>query len=1196
MNAGMLKQTLKPITVMLLAAYTFAAVFSPAAHAQNGSVERAHRATLTPQTPPPTTAIAPPRADANRPGVGPQRETFLFEFRHPESKEKIRVSAGHTPAEKLRKYSPKNTKKMSICSSGEHGIVREILEEVPLETLGFTLFTLVQSWFANAGDPGGLKRLYEENIEDPVVYASIVAFVTAFQGAKAAFKLSGLMFDPCKGRTRTQYAQFAGKNFWSDPPPPKPTRFQRNFFPFATAMSLGVGMGVSVFVGDILKDQDLMLCSKGLMLKVDKKLREEACDRAYEVWVMSRKINQYLPDIMSMMSSYFISAYLAMPALQYGAKAAAGTQAGQYVGRVVQTGLERYIPVVWRSVSIVTPAGARIFSMASPTMKIGLYLTNLGVMVAIQVNLAERTKAFWNTWSIHGRDIINTHRRLEHEIHRARQNNWAWAPEKKQCSYAPGSPHIMPADPNYPNCTDYKNGLPELIKLHAKRQAEWRNFLMEGPLASHQHWKDYVLRFHNTYTASYNFNKWFVESVALQNKNRKERNGLHVPLFYSLPLPDLDVLGHKDNDERPISLFRTGSIPDRRIVELEPVPDLGTFEPGPVPGLGIFELGASSASRIRKYEIVARLEILHRTWQQPNSKLNPPDRVTFARMIDGFRLINHDQPIAELNNPNSAIARAASGVPREERESAIAVYRLERISESLRLLNTTLESHPIWRIRKIPFPSGYHERMAQLNPFAAVKLILGNPESTAEGLEALRSFDNNPAWLDQDLKKYHPKLIGDRMHTPSMTDYLLGSMVCGPEADPSTPVIVKEMGRRSGTLRRAWQWLTGTGPDFRQNDVNMIEIEAVRESAKTPKPSWMNPDDELTLIHTKSLIDMRFYPPRLVKDLGRNVCRGVQPDQGVSSDQSRAAIPSRFLIHEGTWMIGGRKHQGFLDIAKHNLRPELFNADQTESKFEDWWAKNVDPAVERMANQNYQKFKTEILEDQFYPALTGEGISRYVRWGNKMNDAIWNHPMLTGVIPSINSEVKYYLDLVKLAATPDMKTSASKNALETKLAHVARLIHLTMAIFHRPDIGHKAIDEAEALLQIKNLPPFADAKINEKANRLDAVYIGLKDAITMTTDEIKAMALAGIPKAAQVHVPQNRKEKKVALNAQQTRFAIISTAVENIQGLAKETDFYLSLTKTVYLTRLYERNGDDISSLAAELEAEMAAEAAAAQR
>lgn len=1093
------------------------------------------------------------RGNANPIGVGPQRETFLFEFRHPQTKEKIRLAAPHTPTAELRRFSPKNWKKrwqnpfVGDCGANHNGFVNEIIEEVPIETFGFALFTMLQSYMMSGGDPGAIKHLYEQNVEDPVAYMSIIAFVAAFQATDKFFKMSHFVFDPCKGRTPLHaYRQATNHAFGKAPPAlPSANRFQKIFGPLAPGIAMGVGMGVSVAVGDFLKDKDMMLCSKGLMFKVDPVARAEACERAYEVWTVGRKLNQYFPDIFSMVSSYFISSYLAMPAAMASAK---------WAGQIVTAGAERYIPVLWRSLSVAWKASL----FATPgAIRWGLQIGTMVVIVPIQTFLSPRLKSFWNTWQIHGDDITEADTRLRSALNRVAKQNGAWSPELKTCQRPAikGRGGISIAKASAFDCTDYDTGLPELIRRYSQRQAEWRRFLLQMPLESHTQWQDYVLKFQNTYSASYNFNSWLIGEVAYHNKNRIEKSGRISRLFAAEPLRGVHLMTVGENGQ-PVSAG---------------------------------DQTAGEALRQAIVYIESLLADKSQRWAQT-------DRANLRRIANGLKFADESQPIPDEKNRNSAIGRLLSSMSGIERDSMIWQYRMLEIDRAIRLLNHILETDRNWGTKHTPYPSSLYTNLAQTNPYAAIRVLLGNPRPAPAGLEVLREFDNEATMIDQDLKENHPSMISARITTPTMTDYLLGSMVCGPEADPSAPLLLKEKRSQSVFERLpspTWANIINTSKQIAggRPTSDMIGLERLADDFKTPAPQWSNPNKDLTLVHQKSLIEATFYPPRLIREVGKNFCGNARPESGTNRDKPT------FMVHEGVWTVDGRNYYGLLGVVKNFLRPDLFNATRTESKFDEWWARNVDPAIIRTVRMFQDSFQKDVLEGQFYPALTGDGADFYVRLGNKMNASFNGGPLALGVLPSLKAELERYLTLIENAnfgpSAPKSESTLDRGTFEKKRKEIETQFGLLVNLFHRPAQAEKALVEAESILNMKHSPRIHVSPAADQIKRIEIVSQALKGTITKNLASLKSSILAGIPENEQSLLPQNRKEKKVALTVRQTRVAITLPAIEAIDGLVNETDFYLSLTKSVYLTSLYERgladSGQvtDAAGLAEELMNEM---------
>ncbi|MCM2281560.1 MAG: hypothetical protein NDI61_06910 [Bdellovibrionaceae bacterium] len=1098
--------------------------------------------------PQPTSA---PPTPWRTPTPSPQSPTYLFEFRHPQTKELIQVSAAATPDQELRRFSPKNWKKrwsnplLDGCGKNHNSMMNEIIEEVPIETLGFALFTLLQSAAMSGGDPGAIKHLYEQNVTDPMTYVSIVAFVAAFQASDKFFKMSGLVFDPCKN-AKTQLAMYqqAAAHKFKGVALPSPTRIQRIFAPIAPAFGMGFGMGMSVFAADVLQDKDLRLCAKGLISPVDAAKREEACEKAYETWVMEhdRKLKQYFPDVFSMMSSYLISSYIAMPMAVSSAK---------FVGSAVNRGAERVIPVVWRNLAIAWRASA----FAGPNaLRWGMQIGTMIVMVPIQTILAPPMKAFWNTWQIHGDDISESANRLKHELDRLPKANGTWAPEKRTCTQRPevdAGGNVISGTESY-DCTDTDNGFPEFIKKYGRRQSEWRQFLLQEVTASHNQWKDFVLKFQNTYTASYNFYNWITKEIADQRKHRALGSGRYSALYQSIPLKGVHLMT-MGPDKKPIS---AGADTDDDALE-------------------------------------QALEYLDKTLKDSSSKLSLSDRANLRRISLALRLADETTPVPELENPESLIAKQIGRLTGYERNIVIWQYRMLEVEKAIRILSETLQSDPQWNTRHVQFPSPMYERIAAHNPYAKLRLLLGDPRPSQAGLEALRAFDEDKAMLDQELKMHHPSSINGRMLTPKMTDYLLASMICGPDATPSQALLLKEKRRRGPVFdpritSMSWKQVLSSSARPTAQQTNMVTLEALAEDAKMPKAQIGNPNRELTLVMERSLFDAVFFPPRLVKDLGRDICAPIKPDEGISENRST------FLVHEGTWKIGGQKYNGLLDIVRNHLRPELFSEDGTESKFDSWWTQNVEPTAQRAVHNFQARFFKHVIHDQFYPALNGESTDRYIQLGNKMNATFNGGELTVGILPSLKSELTYYLDLIqKVHAeyTSRAKLNGDPRLIADQRKEIEALFHLMTSIFNRSIVAWPAVEKAESLVNIKDQPPFSGLDTQQKLKRLENLFPLLQAMLGERVKTLKLVTLADLPEAPKL-VPANRKDKKIALNRDQTRVSILLPVFSNLENLQKEVNFYFALTRTVYLsaaTMSAAPGADETDLLVDELADELAA-------
>jgi hypothetical protein len=470
-----------------------------------------------------------------------------------------------------------------------------------------------------------------------------------------------------------------------------------------------------------------------------------------------------------------------------------------------------------------------------------------------------------------------------------------------------------------------------------------------------------------------------------------------------------------------------------------------------------------------------------------DGRLNNPlsvDRLVAVKDLvelkEGFKALDCRFKLENIERDLKKSEKQASAAELEQ-------LRWRRYNNSLRLLYLNLNAYPHFdRIAQESDPNdeGYEE-LSQSNVYMRVNILLasqkfGGPEPMNPGVGYVKSRRYDPTDIVQSMKNEHPMMLG-MVDTGHMPEYLLASMLCGPQASQS---IVK-------------------------------------------KKHW----------------SVEFRPPRVVADLGVDVCSMAYNAQTKSGAVKRFQIgrPDFHLVgselphydaHMSEWMIKGKKYTGLLEILKAHAHPSVVGGN-SEANIVQWWTKNLGNQAEAMFKRFREEFVVEILNKKFFSAIQDTSRSSEKHW------VIANVKGLPkGMTAAIKEQLNEHLAMIdpiirakKLSAEDEAKYQAIYNAIQTHFK-IGTMMLSPPAKFLKPAIAayanaadvefdankwaenewslSKAFPKNEILsAAAKVTGPMDETSVNVfKLNQID-----LRHALANLQEFAKAQAQANNPKA-----------------------------------------------------------------------------------
>lgn len=1091
-------------------------------------------------------------------------------IRMPDTKELVEFSFQPTPPEKLKQITLAKMRTdlerqvAAICNSGKKISVGDIVMDFSVEFAAFSTAVSLNSQIHTENDPAALKHMVESQFLDPMSYASFAAFLVGSKGMHTLLQAAGAAYDPCRmmkaGRfadrrlqtpprtevkTRQTYIKAdvvdskTGKSFaqmnipgrverYAEMKPDTfntriqyipegPTRFQKLFSPVLGPLGLGAGLFLSNIVHELATDPDLALCSKSkVSASVPADQAAEACENAWENWKFSKKALDYTPDILSMglaslAQAYVVNKFIFMNAIQpivNQAPAVAVAAAGKigvevattevvtnylgeravlpldpknYSARVIKKGAERYVPLVLRGFRF---AGAIGGALSGTGGRILTSAFNIAIFMEIVHPITPMIKQPFERRR-QGADITSTTNELINEVARAEANKWDWKP-RPDSEFCPdtysvdGDMASMYLDGGSGFCSAPEQLSPSVaLKKLGEKNRKWREFILQEPLLAHKNWTDYSSRFVTMYGNAYSF---------------------YSDILTHLNFQKFDPVAESE----PSNLFLAH------------------------PFFGIESPNATQDENAREKAIVEA-----RTWLE--SYLRSPEKVksTQKSSLPDLYIILRGLKATDMSIPLKTIApqaigfRAMDKLSENERAAVEANARSGVLADAIRLLRSNLATNPVYTDVNVQFPSAYYERMAEGNPFMKLRLLLGNPDPQPEGLAYLKRFNEDPVHIAPDSQ--HPDGIG-RARTSTVTDYLLASMVCGPEVENSANTMKVIDNQKSDSYLKSLfshLWITGKMAANARTSAVVVDQPVDQIPVSLPEASLIRPGkNDGTVFSEWKSVRVDFHPPRIIKKIGTNFCDSIP--QNLNRDKVY------FSIHEGQWNIGSERVTGFLNLVKKHVRDSMMYqtmpADkmaQWDDPFQAWWQRYIEPSIKEAVVRMRGNYR-DLLVTKYIPSMVNKETKTY---GGRV------FPL--GALESMRQEAKFNLLIVGKTLSGDRKQVSSLAAqLMADLDKMGDIATDLSVMERKGSLSQTMYDDARkkylaTLKLISDLPGSEYLNLNkmEKA------------------DPAKPKDIFNFKKSTVVY-----------LNG---RAQIQQSAFENLEGLVGEMDSYFGIVRGV---------------------------------
>ena len=987
----------------------FAQSFVPGA-ANTAAAPRPSKSTIT-AVPSPTNQLEPIK---------------LFDYRDPNSQELIRFSYQPSTRKQLAEVSPSKYRTQLQGFGPQRSLgasAKKLAVDFLPEYLAFTTAMGLNQGLHLENNPVFAKNFADQNVSF-VGGVSFAGFLVGARSSHSFLQVLGLAHDPQRSplnlSLRTPYysggptlelAPDAKGRMWMNMPetvkpnyfetrsvltPRGPTKVQRIFAPLVGPMGLAAGMTVSNIIHEIYADKDMHACVLATMRDVPLVKSEEArmlvqasideaCDRAWEAW--SRKAGDWTPDILSMGAASLIQGYLANPAIALlygqakkgatavaakgGVKLGADAATGAVRATAVQVGRERIVPYVLQ--------GARFFRGLTGMHPVGRFVMTTG-NIWLFMEIVHPLSYFTKPWeqSRQGRDITDRINSAFYELDRAEKNKWVWAP-RPNSDFCTGF-ELDPMGAQTPNMACYEpeqHDPAHLLKKLADRQAKWREFVLQDAYIAHKDWQSYVANYATMYG---NASAFYQQVVQLINYQRFHPRAKSRPAYLYVADPFYGLYSDPENKDEASA---KQAIADARA------------------WLETYNEGVRLKSRNSNFRSL---------WTE---------RTVLPDILTGLRAMDESIPVEALGASESRAVDLKKLTP-AQRVDFESRLRRRLLSTAIEKLRAVLKDDAVYNDRNIRLDSPEYKRRAETNPFMAIRLRLGDPEPMAEGLAFIRQSNDDATVIEQTSKKDHPGGIG-RVRTDSMADFLLASMVCGPEADPKysdSQKIAIFRKRKMGYAEALYHRLGIGRRSLSATDAAVMNAvqEQIEEDAKTKSNLLPNPKTGATS-HEWLGFSAEFRPPRIVEGIPASICQGF-------ADNSNRDL-STYDGNSAVWTINGEKYQGLLDIIRKKARPDLVGTvvapedDNFVSPFTKWWDVKVNAHTEIMVAKFRASYR-ELLEDKYLPALTGiypkEGfwLSALSAIGLRDHGSVkYNgRDFKLGALDSLYDEADFYLKIV----------------------------------------------------------------------------------------------------------------------------------------------------------------------------------------
>ena len=181
------------------------------------------------------------------------------------------------------------------------------------------------------------------------------------------------------------------------------------------------------------------------------------------------------------------------------------------------------------------------------------------------------------------------------------------------------------------------------------------------------------------------------------------------------------------------------------------------------------------------------------------------------------------------------------------------------------------------------------------------------------------------------------------------TDYLIAQMACGPDVKDTSAYYASVSAQTYETFVGKWARILGSGIEKVYSKIPALgydEFKVFDDKIKDPNTA---------LIYTPEGFYPRFIPPRIVTGNG-DIC--LNPKTGNNT------------VRDGVFADGSKEYAGLLPYVLSHLQPEIMNNPKfpTIANFKNWYEGKVQPALDAGV-ETYQGVYNRIIEQEFGPSL-----------------------------------------------------------------------------------------------------------------------------------------------------------------------------------------------------------------------------------
>ena len=970
----------------------------------------------------------------------------------------------------LKKQSPSELSKKNAaladyikgqCAGGKNPFAQVAMDFLP-EASAFYSGVAMSAQLDLKKDPATLKHFYDHSLVDWTAHVSFAFFMLGSRMTTSALAMAGLHFDGCHGMS-VENGEFETKmrmNLRKGTVDTdvrltsiKPTKLQIRASALVGPLSMGVGFFASTLSQEFLTDPNIVMCGKyktGQLTEADQQAGLKACDDGWNEWVNTEKITKYVPDLLAM---------------------------------TVTSGLQAY--VINNTASLIVREGQKLILDKAKGAIVGLTMSEIVADEGIQkisIGLTLRTVMLVAGLSPTGAVVKFGMQALQAMVFVTVNNyilpwiktpweNWQQGGgitgeinglyseinrlEKNKWAWTP--------KPKPPECNFDPQPIPDAMPYFPPECS--RPDLKPGEMVhqlgeKYKKWRQFALA--DAYTAHTNWKDYL---------NRFQNTYADAENFYANLLKTMT-----DKDE-----------PTAQADEFH----MKLYQPAPFNGLNInvptdiCSMDPKDLAIVNKVIFFAQNAIAKRLSGKVTMSWGSGEIEVLRKIVSGLQALdcseNKDMSWQERT------ARYQTGIEALNRQ----------VNDFNQLMQYTAMS----------------VEDVKSNPFRIISSVLGDTKPLPAGMAYLIDINKNDSVIDQGLKDDHPSTIGSgHAMTSTMADYLLASMVCGPEAEN-----VKFITQRPRNItEKALGWL---GYDTTVGSENSI-VNIV----------YGGKDDSAGKRINEKVFEIRasFLPPKIIA-ANQTLCNSIPI--AIKKDQPG------WNIHEAQFNIEGKTYKGLLEIVKNFVRQDVIGkSDKGVYAIDNWWSSNVDPHVLEAMNAFASDFQ-HIVDTKFIPTFTRKDSTEYN--GRKFE---------LGIANSMRAEAEFNLMLLGKAMHFEHGITKDRTQFVQLANQFLKKLKLQTDLFSDVYSADAAVLEIEG----NTLPPDAFPVPLPEQPHFNAGQKRYVAAFNKNGGDLKAILASMDKLGTTAKAPETMSSLK----------EIRSAAKMNLGNLVTETDSYFGIVDT----------------------------------